>query len=300
MAQCSHDGSGVGVVESVDYTTYLQLPQLLALQKPLTEPAVHDEMLFVIVHQTHELWFKQMIWELRAAISYIDSNCWPAACDTLQRVSSIVALLVQHVVILETMPPAEFQRFRGGLGTASGVQSAQFREIEMLSGYVPVSERARASAAQARSAAHPRSTNLRQALLRACSSDSAASRLQPRASSAGAQRPAAEGGVAEGSLVGQHAVADPAQLRRWYRDPACEPQRRLADCVLDLDDQLALWRESHVRMVQGMLGEQMGTGGSSGVQYLKDTLEQRLLPELRAARQAERDAARLDSGERLG
>jgi tryptophan 2,3-dioxygenase len=275
------DGKGEVAVESVDYATYLQLPQLLALQKPRTEPAVHDEMLFVIVHQTHELWFKQMIWELRAAISHIDSNCWPAACETLQRVSSIVALLVQHVVILETMPPAEFQRFRGGLGTASGVQSAQFREIEMLSGYVPISERTRASAAQA-----PRSTNLRQALL--------------RASSAGAQRPAAEPRLVESPVVGQQGLADPAQLRRWYRDPACEAQRRLADGLLDLDDQLALWRASHVRLVRAMIGEQMGTGGSSGVEYLEETLEQRLLPELRAARQAERDAARRDSGEGLG
>jgi len=263
----SSAGNGDSPVESVDYATYLQLPQLLALQKPLTQPAVHDEMLFVIVHQTHELWFKQMIWELRAAISQIDSNCWPAACKTLQRVSSIVALLVQHVVILETMPPSEFQRFRGGLGTASGVQSAQFREIEMLSGYPPISERARANAAHAAGAARSGSANLRQALLRACSSTSPPSLLQ---------------------------------LRRWYSDPECEPQRRLADCLLDLDDQLALWRESHVRLVRGMIGERMGTGGSSGVQYLEETLEQRLLPELRAARQAERDAARENSGEGLG
>ena len=257
------DGKGEVAVESVDYATYLQLPQLLALQKPRTEPAVHDEMLFVIVHQTHELWFKQMIWELRAAISQIDSNCWPAACRTLERVSSIVALLVQHVVILETMPPSEFQRFRAGLGTASGVQSVQFREIERLCGYVPISERSQANAANAPGAARSGSSNLRQALLQACSSA-----LSP-------------------SLL---------ELRRWYSDPSFEPQRRLADGLLDLDDQLTLWREGHVRMVRSMIGEQMGTGGSSGVQYLKDTLEQRLLPELRAARQAERDAARVDSG----
>ncbi len=79
-------GNGQGVVASVDYATYLQLPQLLALQKPLTRPAVHDEMLFVIVHQAHELWFKQMIWELRAAISQIDSGSGPDACQTLQRI----------------------------------------------------------------------------------------------------------------------------------------------------------------------------------------------------------------------
>jgi tryptophan 2,3-dioxygenase len=255
------------VVESVDYATYLQLPQLLALQKPLTQPAVHDEMLFVIVHQTHELWFKQMIWELRAAISQIDTHLWPAACKTLQRISSIVGLLVQHVVILETMPPSEFQRFRAGLGTASGVQSVQFREIEKLCGYVPISERGRASATDAPGAVRSGSSNLRQALLQACSI------------------------AAPDSLP---------QLGRWYSDPRFEPQRRLADGLLDLDDQLTLWRESHVRMVRAMIGEQMGTGGSTGVQYLKDTLEQRLLPELRAARQADRAAARGDSGEGVG
>lgn len=241
---------------AIDYATYLKLPQLLALQAPLARPAVHDEMLFVIVHQAHELWFKQLICELRAAVSQIDSGCWLAAGRTLQRGSSILALLVQHLAILETMPSEEFQRFRGALGSASGMQSVQFRQLEMLSGYCVSQERAERSPPGATS---PDSANLRQVFLRACCGDA-------------------------------HVVV-PARLRRLYRDPRCEAQRRLADCLIDFDEQMAAWRRRHVGLVQVMIGGMMGTGGSSGARYLQESMERRFLPELRAARQLAMDEA---------
>ncbi len=235
---------------AIDYASYLKLPQLLALQAPLAQPAVHDEMLFVIVHQAHELWFKQLIVELRAAVSQIDAGCWLAAGRTLQRGSAIMALLVQHLAILETMPPGEFQRFRAALGSASGMQSAQFRELEMLSGYSVGQEGAELSR---HGAACMDSSNLRHVFLRACC------------------------GGAPASM--------PARLRRLYRDPRCEAQRRLADCLIDFDEQMAAWRRRHVGVVQVMIGRTMGTGGSSGARYLQESMDRRFLPEVWAARQ---------------
>jgi tryptophan 2,3-dioxygenase len=261
---------------TVDYATYLKLPQLLALQTPLARPAVHDEMLFVIVHQAHELWFKQVICELRAAISQIDSCCWQAASRTLQRISAIVSLLVQHVAVLETMPRAEFQRFRGALGSASGVQSLQFQEIELLSGYVPSQERGWRSPPGSHSSD---SANLREVFLRACS-DAQGSGCHVR-----------DPGMAGPAAAGRSEMAI-VRLRRLYRDPSYEAQRCLADCLLEFDEQVARWRRSHVRLVHAMIGETMGTGGSSGARYLHETLERRIFPELWAARQSELDEAR--------
>ncbi len=116
------------------YSELLELPTLLALQRTNAEPPVHDEMLFLIVHQTHELWFKQMVFELRALIAHIDAREWQLAEATTARLTKIAGLLVGHIDVLETMPPEEFQRFRGVLGSASGMQSEQFKLIEELAG----------------------------------------------------------------------------------------------------------------------------------------------------------------------
>ena len=106
------------------YAELLALPELLSLQRLHAEPKVHDELLFVIVHQAHELWFKQMLAELAEAIRYIDARHWAGACTTLDRLCSIVGLLTRHLDVLDTMSHEDFQRFRAVLGTASGMQSA--------------------------------------------------------------------------------------------------------------------------------------------------------------------------------
>lgn len=167
-----------------------------------------------------------------------------------------MALLVQHLTILETMPPEEFQRFRGALGSASGMQSVQFRQLEMLLGYCVREERAERSPP---GAASPDSSNLRQVFLRAC-------------------------------CGGAH-VSLPGRLRRLYRDPRWEAQRRLADYLIDFDEQMAAWRRRHVGLVQVMIGGTMGTGGSSGARYLQQSIDRRFLPELSAARQLAMDEA---------
>jgi len=114
------------------YAEFLELGQLLSLQRTLAEPPVHDEMLFVIVHQAHELWFKQMLHELRALIAHIDAGAWERAELTTDRLAWIVRVLICQVDVLRTMRVEEFHRFRAGFGSASGMQSEQFKAIEEL------------------------------------------------------------------------------------------------------------------------------------------------------------------------
>jgi tryptophan 2,3-dioxygenase len=244
----------------VGYAEYLELPKLLALQRPLAQPPVHDEMLFVIVHQTHELWFKQILLELYAVIDHLDGGRWQLACRTLDRVSAIVALLMQHMEVLGTMPQGEFERFRPVLGTASGMQSAQFKHIEELSGDPG---KAMTSGPNAVVRTDPGST-VRQAFLRAV-------------------------GCGDGGDVPRH-------LQELLRDPERSLQKAVAEKLMVFDEQLARWRRSHVVLVQKMIGSAAGTGGSTGVQYLKGTLSKRFFPELWSASESEREAPGDDDG----
>jgi tryptophan 2,3-dioxygenase len=245
----------------LSYSEYLRLPQLLAIQVPLAEPPVHDEMLFVIVHQTHELWFKQILFELEVLLDQIKVADWRRACTTLDRMSLIVTLLVQHIAVLETMPAEEFQRFRRVLGPASGMQSDQFKHIEELSGHV--SGGPKASGAEHAGAGSP---SVRQAFLQALGS----------------------GSELHGAATHQ---AAPERLRSLYRDPHRAAQRGVADRLLHFDAQMAHWRARHLELVHSMIGATAGgTGGSSGVRYLQSTLDKRFFPELWAARKAELEA----------
>jgi tryptophan 2,3-dioxygenase len=238
----------------LSYSEYLRLPELLAIQEPLAEPPVHDEMLFVIVHQAHELWFKQILFELEVLLDHINVADWQRACTTLDRMSMIVTLLVQHIGVLETMKAEEFQRFRRVLGSASGMQSDQFKHIEELSGHG-------ISAAEHAGAAVP---SVREAFLRALSKGS--------------------------GVHGPAAAQQPEPLRSLYRDPLRAAEKGVADRLLHFDAQMAHWRARHLELVHSMIGTLGGTGGSSGVRYLQSTLDKRFFPELWAAREAELQA----------
>jgi tryptophan 2,3-dioxygenase len=245
-----------GAAVPLSYSAYLELDRLLGLQRPLAVPEVPDEMLFIIVHQTHELWFKQILFELATLIGHIDTARWQPACQTLDRITQIVSLLVGHLAVLESMPAAEFQRFRCVLGSASGMQSSQFKRMEALLGQVPLSEPAVPG-----DCSTPRS--LREAFLQAL------------------------GSTAQ-SLRKQHAVlggpGDVEQVRsllsELYRDPALAAPRAAADRLLQLDQQMGEWRRRHLHMVRAMIGAVAGTGGSSGVPYLQTNAEKRFFPEL--------------------
>jgi tryptophan 2,3-dioxygenase len=239
-----------------NYSDYLQLPALLGLQKPLTEPLVHDEMLFIIVHQAHELWFKQMLLELRALIADTDAGRFTSACRTLERLSAIARLLSDHMRVLETMPAHEFSRFRSALGTASGLESEQFRRIQRLAGLAANPEDAGVEVA----AQSSRSPSAREAFWRAVAKEHPELLVNLA-------------GVGADERLG-------ARLRAVLVEPALAGQRSLAEALLGFDEQMVAWRRGHFQLARAMLGGAGGTGGSAGAAYLHATMERRFFPEL--------------------
>jgi tryptophan 2,3-dioxygenase len=246
-------GATTGAAGPLSYSEYLELAKLLDLQRPLAVPGVPDEMLFIIVHQTHELWFKQILFELVALVQQIDAACWQPACQTLDRLTQIVALLVGHLAVLESMPATEFQRFRGVLGSASGMQSEQFRRMETLLGHVPVSDPPSARDGSA-------TRGLREVFLQALGRTAPSIRRD-------------EDARGEAEKVR-------SLLFELQRVPGLAAPRATADRLLLLDQKMAEWRRRHLDMVRAMIGSVAGTGGSSGVRYLQKNAEKRFFPEL--------------------
>jgi tryptophan 2,3-dioxygenase len=229
----------------LSYGSYLHVPELLGLQSGLTE--AHDELLFIVVHQVYELWFKVLIHELEAVRGAIDVDELRVARHYLKRVKVIEALLVEQVGVLETMAPQDFLTFRSELAPASGFQSAQFRELEFLSGlkdagYIKTLD----DDPQVRA-------RLQQRLEEPSLLDAFTNLLRRR-------------GVTVGDLY-----------RRGDRDPELLD---LAEALLDHDEGFRLWRLRHVQMVERQIGDKPGTGGSTGVRYLQSTLNKRFFPEL--------------------
>lgn len=254
---CSHDSAG-SAAASIGYSDYLQLPALLSLQRPLGAPPVPDELLFIIVHQTHELWFKQLLQDLTLLVSHLDADAWEDAATRLDRLVRILHLLVEHLDVLSSMPASEFQGFRAALGTASGIQSEQYREIERLAGgereqAPPIPGGARRS--------------LRFAFLHALGRAHAAGRGADGPNEAGAKD------------------AGPASqlLHRLWHSPDLVTERAVAERLMAFDEQMAVWRGRHATLAQQMIGDTTGTGGSSGVRYLEDAVARRFFPELHAA-----------------
>jgi tryptophan 2,3-dioxygenase len=229
----------------LSYGSYLHIPELLALQAGLTE--AHDELLFIVVHQVYELWFKVLIDELEAIRSAIEAEDLHAARHFLTRVKVIEALLVEQVAVLETMAPQDFLAFRSELAPASGFQSAQFREIEFLSGLKDAG------------------------YIKALDGDAdARARLQRR--------------MDEPSLLDvftrlleRRGVTISDLYRQGDRHADL---LELAEALLDHDEGFRLWRLRHVEMVERQIGDKPGTGGSTGVRYLQSTLGKRFFPEL--------------------
>jgi len=251
----SSDGGDQGVAPiAASYSEYLKLPELLGLQCPLARPAVHDELLFIIVHQAHELWFKQLLSELSSLIADVDARAFEAACRTLDRMTRIAHLLFEHMKVLESMQLEEFQRFRSALGTASGIESEQFHRLEQLAGLSPGGP-PRVSAIEAAPSA-----SVREAFWRAVIS------AQP-----GVEMPEAAG--ADLAALGR-------VLARVLTQPALASERRLAEALLAFDEAMVTWRREHFALAHQMLGGAAGTGGSSGAGYLRATMDRRFFPEL--------------------
>jgi tryptophan 2,3-dioxygenase len=250
-------------MEGTDYSTYLRIDELLDLQHPLTEGA-HDELLFVVIHQAYELWFKVILHELDLAVTELLAGRAHGAIAPLHRTSRIDELLIAQLRVLETLTPEGFLEFRDPLKPASGLQSGQFRAIEVLGGLdgltpadsAPLSERDHQDLL--RRAATP---NLYQALC-AC--------LRAH----GFEAPdGADDGAHERRL---------AALVALYRDHAT-PERSLlhhiCELLVDHDEAISRWRFHHAQMAAREIGSRPGTGGG-GVAYLQTTIPTRFFPEL--------------------
>jgi tryptophan 2,3-dioxygenase len=240
------------------YAEYLAVPELISLQRLRSDPAVHDELLFIVVHQAYELWFKQLIFELETVRDRMIDGDAERAAHYLTRVRAIERVLIDHIEVLETMSPQDFLEFRSLLTPASGFQSAQFREIEFLSG-------------------------LKQ---RRYLNDLAASPDELRRLARRLDEPTVwDGFVALLERNGLDMPEDDEEARREsLLRTAREPDRaalfRVAEGLVDHDEAFARWRSHHVLMVEREIGAKQGTGGSSGVEYLRSTLDKRFFPEL--------------------
>ena len=243
----------------ITYSSYLRLDELLALQVPASDPAEHDETLFIVVHQIYELWFKQILHELDRMLVLLDTDDVPRVRHTFKRVLTILKVLVAQLDILETMTPLEFLTFRDRLESGSGFQSFQFRAIEFAMG------QKRSSAV----AHYPVGTLEREWLeeryTRTTIWDAFLRYLVRR----GHAVPQAQ---LERDVTS--AVRTDEELQRLliliYRNDA--DAREMCERFVDLDEGVQEWRYRHVKMVERTIGMKRGTGGSAGAEYLRTTL----------------------------
>ena len=256
--------------QAVTYGSYLKIDELLGLQQPRSN-GEHDELLFIVIHQVYELWFKQILHELdRAAVS-LEADDADQAAHTLKRVLTILKVLVSQLDILETMTPLEFQSFRARLEAASGFQSDQFRQLEFLLGRKSPRTLARFhEGSRARQALEARfaAPTLWDAFLHYLGREG----YPIPADQAGRDvtQPVEPSDALQETLIG------------LYRGDA--RNRGLCERFVDLDEGIQEWRYRHVKMVERTIGTKPGTGGSSGAAYLRSTLMPPLFPDLWAIR----------------
>ena len=245
--------------DPINYQSLAMLPELLSLQRPISDPPEHDEMLFIIVHQVHELWFKALLHELDRARELLMAGDEARTAATLKRVRSIVKVLVGQLDILETMTPVEFESFRDHLETASGFQSAQFRELEFALGMK------------------------RAAVLEAFPDPGERGRLQRRFAEPSLWDAFLRFLVNRGYEVPERVLArdltepvtSDAEVQRvlaeaYRADPALV---NLCERLVDLDEGFQEWRYRHLKMTERTIGSKPGTGDSAGVAYLATTLK---------------------------
>lgn len=233
----------------VTYSSYLRIGELLALQQ---EPRAHDELLFVVLHQSHELWFKLLLHELDDAVALVAADRFPEAETRLRRMVTVMRQLVAQWDVLGTMTPSGYLAFRHVLEGGSGFQSAQWREVEFASGRKDPS--------------YVQSPWL---------SDGERAGLQARLDAAS---------LADvfGEALVRHGVGDVVDVLRGRPDLALLTM--LCESLLDYDEAVGHWRHRHVLAVERQIGLKTGTGGSSGAAYLRSTLTHRFFPALWEAR----------------
>jgi tryptophan 2,3-dioxygenase len=252
---------------SVTYGSYLAVDELLALQRPLSEGPEHDEMLFIVIHQVYELWFKQVLHEVDRVIALLEAGEAHRAQHTLKRILTILKVLVAQLDILETMTPLEFQSFRQRLEAASGFQSDQFRQLEFVLGNKSQAAIERFSAG----------TRARAALDRRFGQPTLWDAFLRYLSRQGYSLPAASLSRDVTAKIEPSPEIQAMLIDVYRKDPK---HAEMCERLVDLDEGLQEWRYRHVKMVQRTIGAKMGTGGSSGAQYLATTLMTPIFPDL--------------------
>ncbi|MFN7940760.1 MAG: tryptophan 2,3-dioxygenase family protein [Thermoanaerobaculia bacterium] len=255
---------------SVTYTSYLRIAELLDCQKPLSDGPEHDEMLFIVIHQVYELWFKQMLHELDYLAERLGADDLAAAQSTFKRILTILKVQVAQIDILETMSPVSFLSFRSRLEAASGFQSPQFRELEFVLG-------ARDPKFLAWHENTPSLARLERRLAEPSLWDVFVGFLSRRGFAVPASLLERDRTLSNPETAELH----PQLLEIYRRWPDLA---QLCERLVDLDEGLQEWRYRHVKMVERTIGAKPGTGGSSGVEYLRRTLFRPLFPDLWAIR----------------
>ena len=269
-----YEGPKIYRRDELTYNRYLRVEELLSLQQPQSEPPHHDETLFIIIHQAYELWFKQILHEMDAALPAMQKGQVLRAYRRLDRIVKIMRLLVEQIHVLETMAPAEFLQFRDRLNPASGFQSIQFREVEFAAGlgdrrFLGVFK----NWPEYQEALQKRldGPNLRSAyydLLRL-----------------NGYRIPIELGRTEGEQSEKDLQEALDALRQLYTHPNQNLRLYLlSESLIEFDEYLVLWRHHHRLAVERVIGGRKGTGGSAGVKYLEATTEKRCFPLLWEAR----------------
>ncbi len=269
MSETVHEPYG-----KLSYGSYLKVPELLDLQELRSENEAHDEMLFIVIHQAYELWFKLVLFEFDSVAEAMERDDAFEATRLLRRIHKIENLLVHQIHILETMTPRDFLSFRSALNPASGFQSIQFRELEFATGM--------------------KNPNVLKSIT---ASDEEKARLQRRLDDPSIRTrfykllqrkgidveiPPDEGGVHDDEELLEK--TENALLEMYKHPEDYFNLYSLAEALVQHDQNLSLWRYHHVRVVERLIGSKMGTGGSAGVKYLESTLAKRAFPLLWSVR----------------
>ena len=254
---------------ALTYSSYLAVDELLQLQRPLSDGPEHDEMLFIVIHQTYELWFKQILHEMNGVQKELEAGDTYGSLAILGRIRTILKICVAQVDVLETMTPLQFNSFRDRLSSSSGFQSAQFREVEAvlgrrdakMSGHLPPADQAKIATITSRRSLW----------------DSVLVYLNKRGHAVPAEYLERD--------FSQHYVPNEKVQEVLLSVHRTDPETAMmCERLMDIDEGLQEWRYRHVKMVERTIGHKSGTGGSSGVGYLSSTLFHPVFPDLWAIR----------------
>jgi tryptophan 2,3-dioxygenase len=270
MARAFEDGIETDFSDKLSYSTYLDLDRILSAQNPLSRPEHHDELLFIIQHQTSELWMKLVIHELSAAIEHVQADRLEPTFKILARVKHIQRMLFEQWAVLETLTPTEYAQFRGVLGRASGFQSHQYRTIEFLLGNKDP------NAIRVFGHLPELHAELKQILESPSLYDEFLRHLARRGfeiPTSATERDWSQAYQANPDLLPVFKEIYDHPEKHWDAYEMCEK-------LVDVEQQFALWRFRHMKTVERVIGFKSGTGGSSGVGFLREAVFQRMFPEL--------------------